>query len=86
MLKNRDFLTILEQFQKKMSFQKKIAIFSYFPNFSTFWKKNFLKSNIRPQKIFLKSNNLCTKKSFLKRDSFLNQAALIKNHIFKSPS
>ena len=46
-----------------------------------FWKFFFLKSNIRPLKIFLKSNNLCTKKSvvatiFLKSRFFLKSSFL----------
>ena len=51
------------------------------PYFSTFWINIFLKSNIRPYKIFLKSNNLCTKKSvvptiFLKSRFFLKSGFL----------
>ena len=51
------------------------------PIFSTFLGKIFLKSNIRPWEIFLKSNNLCTKKSvvptiFLKSRFFLKSGFL----------
>ena len=51
------------------------------PIFSTFWKKIFLKSNMGALKIFLKSNNLCTKKSvvptiFLKSRFFLKSGFL----------
>ena len=51
------------------------------PIFSTFWEKVFLRSNIRPQKIFFKSNNLCTKKldvatTFLKSRLFLKSGFL----------
>ena len=56
------------------------------PIFSTFWKEIFLKSNIRPLKIFLKSNNLCTKKSvapaiFLKSRFFL-KSGFLKSRVY----
>ena len=49
--------------------------------FPSFLKKIFLKSNFRAYKIFLKSNNLCTKKSvvptiFLKSRFFLKSGFL----------